>query len=94
MRTARPPQIEWLTPEQAEFYESVVSFARSLPDDVRERDRDERFSRDAWNACARFGIHGMPVPEALGGGGMDVVGTMLGLEALGCGYRVRCHDDG
>jgi alkylation response protein AidB-like acyl-CoA dehydrogenase len=87
VRTASPPQIEWLTPEQSEFYQSVVSFARSLPDDVAERDRDERFSRETWDACARFGIHGMPVPEALGGGGMDVVATMLGLEALGYGYR-------
>lgn len=87
MRTVAPPVIEWLTPEQAEFYDSVSRFARSLPDDVRTRERDEIFSRDTWNRCAAFGIHGMPVPEALGGGGQDVVSTMLGLEALGYGYR-------
>ena len=87
MRTALPPVIEWLTPEQAEFYDSVCRFAQSLPDDVRERERDEAFSRDAWNRCAAFGIQGMPVPEGLGGGGQDVVSTMLGLEALGYGYR-------
>lgn len=87
MRTASPPVIEWLTPEQAEFYDSVCRFARTLPDDVRDRERTETFSREAWNRCAAFGIQGMPVPEEWGGGGQDVVSTMLGLEALGYGYR-------
>ncbi len=87
MRTATPPAIEWLTPEQAEFYESVSAFARSLLDDVLQRDRAGSFSRDAWNRCAEFGILGLPVPEEHGGGGADVVTTMLGLEALGYGYR-------
>jgi alkylation response protein AidB-like acyl-CoA dehydrogenase len=87
LRTVSPPAIEWLSPAQAEFYDSVCRFARTLPDDVRERDRSEQFSRDTWNRCAAFGIHGMPVPEDLGGGGQDVVSTMLGLEALGYGYR-------
>jgi alkylation response protein AidB-like acyl-CoA dehydrogenase len=87
LRTVNQPVIEWLSPEQAEFYDSVCGFARSLPDDVRARDSSEEFSRDVWNRCAAFGIHGMPVPEDLGGGGHDVVSTMLGLEALGYGYR-------
>jgi alkylation response protein AidB-like acyl-CoA dehydrogenase len=87
LRTAAPPLIEWLTPEQAEFYDSVCRFAQSLPDDVREREPTEQFSRETWNRCAAFGIQGMPVPDELGGGGQDVVGTMLGLEALGYGYR-------
>jgi alkylation response protein AidB-like acyl-CoA dehydrogenase len=87
LRTANPPAIEWLSSEQTEFYDSVVRFARSLPDDVRERDRQEIFSRDAWNRCAEFGIQGMPVPEEYGGGGSSVVATMLGLEAMGYGYR-------
>src|SRR5207244_4586226 len=85
LRTASPPAIEWLSPAQAEFYDSVCRFARTLPDDVRARERSEEFSRDAWDRCAAFGIHGMPVPEDLGGGGQDVVSTMLGLEALGYG---------
>jgi len=87
LRTASAPVIEWLTPEQAEFYDSVCRFAQTLPDDIRERERGEEFSRDDWNRCAAFGIQGMPVPEELGGGGQDVVSTMLGLEALGYGYR-------
>ena len=87
MRTANPPLIEWLTPEQAEFFDSVWTFARTIPDDVRARDSSETFSRAAWDSIARFGIHGLPVPEELGGGGADVVTTMLGLEGLGYGYR-------
>jgi alkylation response protein AidB-like acyl-CoA dehydrogenase len=81
--TASP---EWLAPEQLEFYESVVRFAKTLPDDVRDRDRSGAFSREAWSRCAAFGIQGMPIPDDLGGGGHDAVTTMLGLEALGYGY--------
>jgi alkylation response protein AidB-like acyl-CoA dehydrogenase len=86
LRTASPPAIEWVSPEQAEFYENVVRFARSLTDDTKERDRTETFSRDAWNRIAEFGIHGLPVPEEHGGGGADVVTTLLALEALGYGF--------
>jgi alkylation response protein AidB-like acyl-CoA dehydrogenase len=87
LRAASPPLIEWLNPEQAEFYDSVHRFGRSLPDDIREREPREEFSREAWDRIAEFGIHGLPVPEELGGGGADVVTTMLGLEALGYAYR-------
>jgi alkylation response protein AidB-like acyl-CoA dehydrogenase len=90
LKTASLPVIEWVTPEQAEFYESVLGFARTLPHDTLDRDRTESFSRDAWNRCAEFGIHGMPIPAELGGGGADVLTTMLGLEALGYG----CDDSG
>ena len=90
MKAAALPVIEWVTPEQAEFYESVLGFARTLPRDVLSRDRSETFSREAWNRCAEFGIQGMPIPAEFGGGGADVVTTMLGLEALGYG----CDDGG
>ena len=87
MKAAVSPVIEWVTPEQAEFYEQVCRFAGSLPDDVSARDRAETFSREIWERCATFGIQGMPVPQELGGGGSDVVTTILGLEALGYGCR-------
>jgi alkylation response protein AidB-like acyl-CoA dehydrogenase len=90
LRTTTLPVIEWVTPEQAEFYGSVLAFARTLPRDTLTRDRAETFSREAWDRCAEFGIHGMPVPQEFGGGGNDVVTTMLGLEALGYG----CDDNG
>ena len=45
---------------------------------------------EAWQACARFGIQGLPVPAELGGGGSDILTTVLVMEALGYG----CHDNG
>jgi alkylation response protein AidB-like acyl-CoA dehydrogenase len=88
---AAPPLLEWVTPEQAAFYDAVVGFARSLPrDDVRERDREATFPRETWRRCGEFGIQGLPAPDAYGGGGADVVTTILALEALGYG----CTDNG
>jgi alkylation response protein AidB-like acyl-CoA dehydrogenase len=91
MKVAGSKDIEWVTPEQAEFFDSVVGFARSLPrDDVVDRDRKNAFPREAWRRCGVFGIQGLPAPEQYGGSGAGVVTTMLGLEALGYG----CTDNG
>ncbi len=90
MRAAAPAPIEWVAPEQAEFFDSVLRFARGLPDDAGDLDRSGGFSRQNWDRCGAFGIHGLPAPEQYGGGGADVVTTMLALEALGYG----CKDNG
>lgn len=90
MTVASPPRIEWLTPEQAEFFEWATRFALDLPEDTIDRDVSGAFSRDLWDRCAAFGIHGLPAPQEYGGGGADVVTTALGLEALGYG----CRDNG
>lgn len=82
--------IEWATPEQAEFFETVSRFAQSLSNDTRDRDADGTFLRAAWDRCGTFGIPGLPAPERYGGAGADVVTTMLALEALGYG----CDDAG
>lgn len=69
----------------------IVRFAReSLNADVIERDRNQVFSRDLWQACARMGLTGLPVSAAHGGTGLDALSTALALEALGYG----CHDSG
>lgn len=82
---------EGLLPEQAEFFQNVAEFAKSLPvSDVRERDRAGAFSWEAWRRCGAFGIHGLPAPEEYGGGDADVVTTILALEGLGYG----CVDNG
>jgi alkylation response protein AidB-like acyl-CoA dehydrogenase len=90
VKTRSPAPIEWVAPEQAEFFDSVYRFAGTLSNDVREHDRTGGFSRENWDRCGRFGIQGLPAPEAYGGGGADAVSTMLALEALGYG----CSDNG
>ena len=88
---ARPASlVEWATPEQVEFFETVTRLARTLTADTRERDRVSAFSREAWDRCAEVGLHGLPAPEQYGGAGADAVTTMLALEALGYG----CPDNG
>ncbi|HKS73637.1 MAG TPA: acyl-CoA dehydrogenase family protein [Terriglobales bacterium] len=77
--------------EQQDFRKEVIRFAKQeLADDMIERDRGECFSRDLWDKCAKFGIHGLPIPQEYGGGGADVLTTVCGLEALGYG----CRDNG
>jgi alkylation response protein AidB-like acyl-CoA dehydrogenase len=80
-----------LSAEQRELTEAAVAFARrELNQDLVKRDDAGEFPRDAWRACAAFGIQGLPVPAELGGAGSDVLTTALVMEALGYG----CHDNG
>src|SRR5687767_3932042 len=77
--------------EQLAFKNAVVEFARTqLNQDIVERDREGRFSRDLWRECAKFGIQGLPFPEQYGGGQADILTTMLTMEGLGYG----CRDNG
>src|ERR1700722_20790991 len=71
--------------------EAATAFARrELNEDLAKREDAGEFPRDAWQACAKFGIQGMAVPTELGGVGSDVLTTTLIMEALGYG----CHDNG
>ncbi|MCI0452869.1 MAG: acyl-CoA dehydrogenase family protein [Candidatus Latescibacteria bacterium] len=80
-----------LTQEQAELRDAVIRFARrELSDDVIGRDRKGSFSREHWKKCAEFGIQGMPFPPAYGGQGMDLLATVVALEAVG----YACKDNG
>ena len=80
-----------LSAEQRELKAAAVAFARrELDQDLAKRDDAGEFAREAWRSCARFGIQGLPVPEELGGGGADILTTVLVMEALGYG----CHDNG
>jgi alkylation response protein AidB-like acyl-CoA dehydrogenase len=82
--------IEWASPEQVEFFETVAGLARTLTADTRERDPSSTFSRRAWDRCAEVGLHGLPAPEEYGGSGADALTTIVALEALGYG----CPDNG
>jgi len=78
------------TPDQLTLHTAVLDFARRIDDDVIERDRRAEFSRALWQKCAAFGIQGLPFPEEYGGRGMDILTTVLAMEALGYG----CRDNG
>ena len=80
-----------LTTEQQQLFDATRAFARAeLRDDVVARDREGGFSRELWRRCAAFGIQGFPFPEEYGGGGQDILTTVLAMEALGQG----CRDNG
>jgi L-prolyl-PCP dehydrogenase len=80
-----------LSAEQRELTEAAADFARrELNGDLITREAAGEFPREAWQACAKFGIQGLPVPAELGGAGSDVVTTALVMEALGYG----CQDNG
>jgi alkylation response protein AidB-like acyl-CoA dehydrogenase len=77
-----------LSEEQEAFAASVRDFAREhVEPGVLERDRAGEWSWDVWKQVAAFGLTGLPVPEAYGGSGADVVTTGLALEALAYGGR-------
>jgi hypothetical protein len=80
-----------LSSEQRELTEAAADFARrELNHDLAKREDTGEFPAEAWRACARFGIQGLPVPAELGGAGSDILTTSLVMEALGYG----CHDNG
>jgi L-prolyl-PCP dehydrogenase len=80
-----------LSAEQQELKAAAVDFARrELDQDLAEREEAGEFSPRAWLACAKFGIQGLPLPAELGGGGADILTTVLVMEGLGYG----CHDNG
>ena len=80
-----------LSAEQQELKEAAVDFARrELDQGLTEREEAGAFSPEAWRACAKFGVQGLPVPAELGGQGADILTTVLVMEALGYG----CHDNG
>lgn len=76
------------TDEQQDFVQSVRAFARKRLDQPPGEPRE--FSRERWEACAEFGIQGLPFPHEFGGLGMDALSTMLAMEALG----LECGDQG
>jgi alkylation response protein AidB-like acyl-CoA dehydrogenase len=73
-----------LTEEQLMFKEQVLRFARQeIAPRAQENDLNSRFDRESWRKLGEFGILGLHFPEELGGGGSDVVTTVVAAEALG-----------
>jgi hypothetical protein len=76
-----------MTRDELEAIKSATAeFARrELTDNVAQRDRDGSFSRGGWQACANFGIPGLPIPPIYGGSGATMQATLASLEGLGTG---------
>jgi alkylation response protein AidB-like acyl-CoA dehydrogenase len=83
-------EFSW-TDDQLALRDSIIAFGRrALQDDVARRDKESSFSRELWARCAEFGIQGLPFPEEYGGGGLDILTTVLAMETLG----YACRDSG
>ena len=61
--------------------------AAELTEGAADRDREGAFSREAWEACARFGLQGLLVPPEWGGGGHDLLSAVAIFEGVGRGAR-------
>jgi butyryl-CoA dehydrogenase len=72
------------TEEQRMFREQVIRFAKKeIAPQSEENDRKGEFDRDSFRKLGEFGLLGLHLPEELGGGGADVVTTVLAGYALG-----------
>ncbi|MDH5536886.1 MAG: acyl-CoA dehydrogenase family protein [Betaproteobacteria bacterium] len=74
-----------LSSEQIELRELVIDFARKelKSDDLAKDERDLCFRREQWQALAKLGLLGLPMPEEYGGTERDLLTTSLAMEALG-----------
>lgn len=80
-----------LGPEAQRWHDDAVRFAQAeLADDLAARDARGEFWREGWSRCARFGFHGLAIPEPDGGRGRDLPTTIAAMEGLGYG----CADSG
>lgn len=61
--------------------------AARLVDGVARRDREGDFSREAWQACAEFGLQGLLVPAEWNGSGQDLLSAIAVFEGIGYGAR-------
>jgi alkylation response protein AidB-like acyl-CoA dehydrogenase len=79
------------TPEQRELRLAVAKFAAAqLKLDRSTDERNGCFERTKWQEAAKYGLHGLPMPETYGGLGHDLLTTVAAMEGLGYG----CRDNG
>ncbi|MFH1434452.1 MAG: acyl-CoA dehydrogenase family protein [Pseudomonadota bacterium] len=72
-----------LTDEQLLFAKEVREFARrEIAPRAREHDLKEEFDFESFRKMGEFGLLGLHFPEELGGGGADVVTSVVAAEAL------------
>ena len=74
--------------EQRMLREQIFRFtATELNKGDQERKAGNGFPFDEWRKCGEMRLQGLPVPEELGGAGLDPMSTAIALEALGYGCR-------
>jgi alkylation response protein AidB-like acyl-CoA dehydrogenase len=79
------------TPEQVDWKLRVIEHAQSeLGHNLCDRDRQQGFDWDGWQALGKLGLTGLPISAQYGGGDGDPLTTLLALEGLGYG----CRDNG
>jgi alkylation response protein AidB-like acyl-CoA dehydrogenase len=76
-----------MSEQQQHWHDAGVRFAREELSDADLIGRDDRreFWREGWERCARFGLLGLPVPEAYGGRGLGLPETIAAMEGIGYG---------
>jgi hypothetical protein len=53
-----------MSKDQVEICTAIKNLCQDyLNDNIFEHDKQEVFSHNKWNLCAKFGIHGLPIPE-------------------------------
>ncbi len=78
------------TEEQEALCAGIARLGASLNEGLAERDAAARLDRELWRRCGEFGVPGLPIPTEYGGGGRDLVTTMLAMTAFG----KACRDNG
>jgi alkylation response protein AidB-like acyl-CoA dehydrogenase len=76
-----------LSTEQQELQRAAIEFARVELTEEPDAERNEEFNRAGWDACGRFGVFGMPVPQEYGGLGLGLSPLLAVMEGLGYGTR-------
>jgi alkylation response protein AidB-like acyl-CoA dehydrogenase len=77
-----------LTPEHQHLQDAAIAFAREgLRAGGTYDDNHEEFDRAGWQACARFGVFGMPLPTEYGGLGLGLTALLAVMEGLGYASR-------
>lgn len=77
-----------LSDEQRMLRDQISRFATSeLNNDAQQSNTKPGFPLEKWQQCGEMRLQGLPVPEELGGAGLDPLSTAIALEALGNGCR-------
>ena len=72
-----------LTEEQAMMQKMVREFAeKEVAPGAEERDENEKFDRELYNAMSDLGLSGICYPEEYGGAGADYLSYILAVEEL------------